>query len=48
VIVLVINEELLRNYMLAAYDEGMTGGDYQFLFLRQTLAPESFVKVSFD
>ncbi|XP_070199106.1 atrial natriuretic peptide receptor 1-like [Littorina saxatilis] len=45
IIFLIIPDDLLREYMLAAHDEGMTSGDFQFLFSRQTLASQGFINV---
>ena len=38
VIILVIPRDELRSYMLRAYNLGMTGGDYQFLYTDPSLA----------
>nr|KAG5691387.1 hypothetical protein BaRGS_003759 [Batillaria attramentaria] len=43
VIFLIIPDDQLRRYLLAAHDMGMTSGDFQFLFSRQMIAGESLV-----
>ena len=45
VIFLIIPDDSLRDYLLAAHDEGMTSGDFQFLFARQRLASQSYIDV---
>ncbi|KAL8614492.1 hypothetical protein ACOMHN_063067 [Nucella lapillus] len=41
IIFLIIPNGKLREYLLAAHDEGMTSGDFQFLFAAQTLKSQS-------
>ena len=37
VILMVLPWKLMRSYMVAAYDLGMTGGDYAFLNIEDTV-----------
>ncbi|XP_025086126.1 atrial natriuretic peptide receptor 1-like isoform X2 [Pomacea canaliculata] len=45
IVFLIVPMEELRTYMLAAHDMDMTSGDFQFLFTRQMIAEDGFVKL---